>query len=191
MVITNEKILEAIEYGLTVAHIKYNNKDYYGELMCGGLVEKTNLIELVLVNLLKPNNEGLWKITNLTKSFNINNKNCTVLNLKSIEGQNGTVGWCELGFIYIAVLSEHQDKHPEKIFIKSNSYLPSSTVYKIQQEMGKLSEKKIEDSRKYDAVTINQYILEIKRLKELLHKKKIICTECSNTISYNNNFPAL
>ena len=53
---------------------------------------------------------------------------------------------------------------------------PSSTVYKIQQEMGKLSEKKIEDSRKYDAVTINQYILEIKRLKELLHKKKIICT---------------
>ncbi|MDA7573700.1 hypothetical protein N8751_00295 [bacterium] len=53
---------------------------------------------------------------------------------------------------------------------------PSSTVYKIQQEMGKLSEKKIEDSRKYDAVTINQYILEIKRLKELLHKKKFICT---------------
>ena len=93
----------ALDYGLTAAHIKYNNKDYYGEIY-GYWDEKEEHFNVHLSNLLLPVGGGLWKMTNKrSQTFTLNKNNCKLMKLKCIEGQNFIGGHTALGFTYIKI----------------------------------------------------------------------------------------
>jgi len=201
----NEDLISDINHGLVVAHVIYNNKNYYGE--CGGgQMLKPNIIGMWLDELLKPNKDGLWKKTKGYKYFYINNKNCKVIKIGCIAGQNYAGGWESLGFEYCWHISElkrskrvsylclnNQSQEDEMIFIKKNSSLSTSTVCKIQKDIYRLIRDNYVDLDNYELLEkeMEEGKTEIKRLKELLNKKNFICTECSKSITYNNNFPLL
>jgi hypothetical protein len=201
----NEDLISDINYGMGVAHVIYNNKNYYGE--CGGgQMLKPNIIGMWLDKLLKPNKDGLWKKTKEYKYFYINNKNCKVITTSGIDGQNYAGGWESLGFKYCWQISElkrskrvkylclnNQSQHREMIFIKKNSSLSTSTVCKILKDTYGLIRGNYVNLDNYERLEkeMEEGKKEIKRLKELLNKKKFTCTECYKSITYNNNFPLL
>lgn len=143
---SKKQIIDIINYSLHVAHISYENKNYYGEL--SGYYEN-NKITIIIEDLLLPVEDGLWKITKKNSpSFDYDDKNLKIIKIESIEGQNFLGGYCNLGFEFINILSNFDE----------NSFY-------FMRENGNLNLKKVQD-------IINAYEKKITNI-EIKYKKKI------------------
>ena len=188
--ITNEDILCALEYGLTAAHIKCNNKDYYGEIY-GYWDEKEEHFNVHLSNLLLPVGGGLWKMTNKrSQTFTLNKNNCKLMKLKCIEGQNFIGGHTALGFTYIKIY-EYKRKFDDNniYFMKKNGVINSNVMEKINDTVYEVINNKIFVTRQDSENEIKQLKNEIKQLKNLLNKKDFLCSKCKSQLKYDTDFP--
>ena len=188
--VTNEDIIEAIKFGLCAAHVKFNNKNYYGEIH-GSWNDKKDSVKVRLSELLLPIGGGLWKITQKSSQvFNINHTNCKVIKISDIDGQNFIGGRCKFGFKYINILSENND-YNDLFFMKINGSLTYNIIEKINNSYKKSISKQVNQLDDYYDKKIDSLNKKISNLKNLLNNKKTICTKCYDKIKYEQNFPQI